>query len=495
MTFQVDPTNISKLFFAAGAIYASSKMIKIMYEIWKFPHKTEWPVVKGWPIIGCVEFYFGKAPFLDKIANLGPLVEFRVLHLRIFHVQGIEEITKIANASETSLSFNHATPLIIGGQIPNAEEIKNTPAVMKPIVQFLTPQLMQKKLPLLIKDVINSIQSIPESGEFDPFDFLYQVAFLLSTRMISADEFCEPQMNSKLRKLIDSFDENSAGFTPLIPLVPTPWKFKAVTSVLQIINIFKKTVQERNICKKENTDFLNFIIQKENGCPDELHYTFLLVALWVSVVNTGYSTAWSVLHLLENPDWLNQVMLELQKVVADDLHDGDVSQIHCLYSDLQKLSINGWNNLGLMDRVIQETVRLHIVGVIHRRVVKRGQIIYRHELPLGSFIVYSMRMLHLDTKVFPQPNTFNPDRWLNEQLFKEQRYYFTGFGTGKHPCVGKKLAKLEMKIILALTLSKWNMNVFVKDSGVKPYLQVDPAALTAPSPLQKGIRISYRPKE
>jgi sterol 14-demethylase len=488
-----------KLFwFASGAavLFIGAKVTKILIQVQKLPKKEAWPIVKGWPIIGSVEFYFGKAPFLKSIAHLGPLVEFRILHLRIFYLQDIKEISVLANSLESAISFNHATSLFVGGNILPVDELVATPPFMKSISQYLaTPSLFQDKLDIMVQDISEKINELGQAGTFDPFDYLYQVAFLLSTRVIAAEEFCEPKANQKLRQLIDSFDYNSSGVTTLFPYFPTIWKAKATWSTAQLVSSYQTTINKRRKSDLVHNDYLDFVMKKQSDIPENLFFLLLFITLWVAVVNTGFTTSWAVLFLIENPEWKEKVLDHLTVAVANDIYGGDIEMVADLHNDLKKMSLKGWESLELLDWVVQETVRMTQAGVLARRVVKQGQTFHGHKLPLGSFVVYSMHQLHNDPVVFAEPEKFNPGRWSEERLKNEDKYYFAGFGSGRHPCVGHKLARLELKLIIGLVVSKWDMRAFVKGSDDKVNLLVDSAALTTPSPKQQGISISFKSKK
>lgn len=59
--------------------------------------------------------------------------------------------------------------------------------------------------------------------------------------------------------------------------------------------------------------------------------------------------------------------------------------------------------------------------------------------------------LHRNPEVFPEPETWNPARWLesSEEQLKEMSRWFWAFGSGGRMCVGSNLAMLDMKAIIA----------------------------------------------
>ena len=45
-------------------------------------------------------------------------------------------------------------------------------------------------------------------------------------------------------------------------------------------------------------------------------------------------------------------------------------------------------------------------------------------------------LLHMNPDIFPDPYTFNPQRWLDGPVLKHK--YFMGFGRGSRTCLGIK---------------------------------------------------------
>jgi cytochrome P450 len=62
-----------------------------------------------------------------------------------------------------------------------------------------------------------------------------------------------------------------------------------------------------------------------------------------------------------------------------------------------------------------------------------------HSLHLQTPVSESNYFVHMDSNVFPDPESFDPDRWLRaaEQGFRLDRY-LVSFSKGSRMCVGIK---------------------------------------------------------
>lgn len=111
--------------------------------------------------------------------------------------------------------------------------------------------------------------------------------------------------------------------------------------------------------------------------------------------------------------------------------------------------------------VILESLRLgHAVPARLQRVAPDEDLRYGEVvIPRGTTFGQSNWFIHEDPTCFPNPHTFNPDRW-SEPDAERQRRYLVPFGRGSRMCLGLNLAYAEMYIALATLVSDVEMELF-----------------------------------
>ncbi|XP_067674794.1 cytochrome P450 3A5-like [Haliotis asinina] len=193
----------------------------------------------------------------------------------------------------------------------------------------------------------------------------------------------------------------------------------------------------------------------------------------------GYETTANTLHfvaysLAKNPDVQKRLTEEVDSVLGDNNPDYD--------------------NIGEMkylDRVITETLRLYpaVTGV--SRNVAETVTIKGYTFPKGCSVTFPPLAIHRDPELYPDPDSFKPDRWLQKSEMDPMNYL--PFGHGPRQCVGMRLAQVEMKMALARILKKIQ---FVASEDTLPYVGMDnitihSGILTPKKPIL--VKIKVRP--
>jgi cytochrome P450 len=104
-----------------------------------------------------------------------------------------------------------------------------------------------------------------------------------------------------------------------------------------------------------------------------------------------------------------------------------------------------------LDATIKETLRARPVIVDVARKLTAPASIGGYELPAGTFVMPAIAAMHYREDLFPDPEEFRPERFLDG---KPDTYVWIPFGGGVRRCIGAAFAEYEMRIVLRAILER-----------------------------------------
>ena len=202
--------------------------------------------------------------------------------------------------------------------------------------------------------------------------------------------------------------------------------------------LFAQIARRRAAGRAGREDVLAMLIEArdETGQPmsDSELRDEMITLLVAGHETTATSLAWMFHRILQRPDVLDKLRTELRRVVGS----GPVAPHHVA-------------ELEYLDATIKETQRLNpIVPVVGRRLQAPTRL-GGHDLPAGVTAAPCIYLTHRRPDLWPDPERFDPDRFLGKRT---SPYQFFPFGGGVRYCLGAAFATYEMKVVLAQVLSR-----------------------------------------
>lgn len=157
---------------------------------------------------------------------------------------------------------------------------------------------------------------------------------------------------------------------------------------------------------------------------------------------TAVSIAWALYHLHRHPDWLNRLREEL---------------------DASDKQAETYAAMPLLKAIVQETLRLNPIVPEVLRVVRKPFKLAGYDVPIGHGVAAASCLTHYDPEVFENPDSFNPQRFL-DRTFTPSQYY--PFGGGNRRCVGAAFATYELAIALGTILQSHELELLDQEEVV-----------------------------
>jgi len=112
--------------------------------------------------------------------------------------------------------------------------------------------------------------------------------------------------------------------------------------------------------------------------------------------------------------------------------------------------------LALLDRVVRESLRLLPPAPYAVRITARPGEMAGVLLPAGTEVIVSPYCLHREPDLYPEPQRFAPGRW---EKLAPSPFEYAPFGAGPRMCIGAGFAALELRVVLAILLQRFDFEL------------------------------------
>ena len=96
-----------------------------------------------------------------------------------------------------------------------------------------------------------------------------------------------------------------------------------------------------------------------------------------------------------------------------------------------------------------------------------AEMLGQHEVLPGDIVSIWPWLLHRHKRLWEEPDTFDPGRFLPARKAERHRFQYIPFGGGPRSCVGARFATAEALAILAHWLARWRF-LPIPDRVVRP---------------------------
>jgi cytochrome P450 len=108
--------------------------------------------------------------------------------------------------------------------------------------------------------------------------------------------------------------------------------------------------------------------------------------------------------------------------------------------------------------VVNEALRLYPPAFTMARMAVATDQVGDLVIPGGTLVMISPWVLHRHTKLWKEPDAFNPSRFLGEAPLAH-RYAYLPFGAGPRVCIGAQLALTEACLVLAAIIRRFDVTL------------------------------------
>jgi cytochrome P450 len=204
-------------------------------------------------------------------------------------------------------------------------------------------------------------------------------------------------------------------------------------------------------------DLYTYLSQSETFDVDGIHEAQLAI---IAGADTNAITVSNICYLLcQHLDYQQMLFEEISSL---SVHE-DIIDDHLLIGK------------PYLSSIINETLRLYppVPGGLQRLTPPEGAIIAGRYIPgnivvstptfaiqRGTTILYQPRIILIftDPRSFVRPDEFVPERWTSQPDLIVRRDAFVPFSYGAYSCAGKPLAMMQLRMVVAMIIRKFELS-------------------------------------
>jgi cytochrome P450 len=156
---------------------------------------------------------------------------------------------------------------------------------------------------------------------------------------------------------------------------------------------------------------------------------------------TALLLSWFFYQLADHPDIEARIIAEMDTVLSEE---GEVT-------------FDSMKRLVYLQQVIQESLRIYPSVPFNGFTALKDDVLPGgYFVPKDTYVVYSAYILHRRPDLFPDPLTFDPDRFERKP---PKPFEYMAFHGGPRECLGREMAFLEAKIMIVTLLGRFRMRM------------------------------------
>jgi cytochrome P450 len=288
------------------------------------------------------------------------------------------------------------------------------------------------------------------------------------------------EIGAAMDVLVKMFRRATNPFGPLLNVLPLPSNFRFLKALGLVHGIIDRFIRQHREAGVDRGDLLSMLMRARDAGgevtvdpalvprPGELtgnegmtdkQLRDEVFTLFTAGHETTANALTFVWHLLgRHPEAAATLREEVDRVLAGRAPTaGDVER------------------LPYARAVLSEAMRLYPPAWIITRQAKQEVEVGGWRVPAGGVVMMSQWVTHHDARWWPEPNRFDPGRWLADPPAERPRYAYFPFGGGARSCIGEFFARMEATLVIAAVSRRWRMEpANTREPALQPTITLRP---------------------
>jgi cytochrome P450 len=351
--------------------------------------------------------------------------------------------------------------------------------------RLMQPAFQQKQLVSLyavmwhcVEELLLEWERKPEGEVFDIASAMTQLTLkILGLTLFSVDISGESDhLGQALRTALEYvyYRLNTPLALPLWVPTPTNLKFRQAKQTLD--EVVLEIIRSRRQNPIEQPDLLSILLACRDEETGEGMSDRELQDELITLINAGHETtattlAWTWYLLGSHPNVMAKMQDEIQTVLQGSPP---------IFESLPQLQYTR--------QVFYESARFCPAGLgMAPRVALEDDEMQGYFIPKGSIFMIAPYFTWRHPEFWDNPEQFNPDRFLPEQVNQRPKFVYLPFGSGPHTCIGKNYALMEATAILVGIVQRFQIELLPNQP-----IEIDPRFTLSP---KYGVKVTVRKRD
>ena len=230
----------------------------------------------------------------------------------------------------------------------------------------------------------------------------------------------------------------------LLNFLPTPKNIRFNRALASLDTLVGGIIAERQATHRPGSDLLTMFMEARDDQDQPMTSKQLrdevMTMLLAGHETTSNALSWTIHLLGKYPHVMEKLLAEVDTVLGGR---------RPTFDDLPKLSYT--------EMVLKESMRLKPpVWILGRRVVADDEI-GGYRIPRGSVVFLSPYVTHRHPAIWPDAESFVPERFTPEASAGRPKFAYFPFSGGPRACIGDRFAMMEMQLILPMMLQRYRV--------------------------------------
>jgi cytochrome P450 len=282
---------------------------------------------------------------------------------------------------------------------------------------------------------------------------------IAGTTLFGADLAAETEdISAALTEAFALFRYSTLPYAELLdPLEFLPINRRFAAARARLDRTIYRIIADRRASGVDGGDLLSMLLlardtEGDGGAMTDLQLRDeALTILLAGHETTANALSWTFYLLAQHPDVATRLHAEIDTVLGDRPATADDA-----------------TRLVYARAVLAESMRLYPPAWTVGRKPLEDVALGGYRIPRHSLVLMSQWVVHRDPRWWPDPERFDPDRWLADAQASRPRLAYFPFGAGTRVCIGEAFAWMEGLVVLATLAKRWQLGL-AGDQPVTPF--------------------------